>query len=77
MTSKDKIVQLLAKAEVTLNGPHTFDIQVHDERLYDRIFSSGSLGIGESYMDGWWDVADLQTFLDKVLTARLDLELVR
>ena len=76
MTSKEKMVELLHKAGVTLNGPHPSDIQVHDERLYDRIFSSGSLGIGESYMDGWWDVDDFPTFLNKVLSARLDLELV-
>jgi cyclopropane-fatty-acyl-phospholipid synthase len=76
MTSKQKTEQLLKKAGVTLNGSNLWDIQVHDERLYDRIFSSGSLGIGESYMDGWWDVEDLPTFLHKVLLARLDLELV-
>jgi cyclopropane-fatty-acyl-phospholipid synthase len=76
MTSKQKIEQLLKHAGVTLNGGNLWDIQVHDERLYDRIFSSGSLGIGESYMDGWWDVQDFPTFFNKVLTARLDLELV-
>jgi cyclopropane-fatty-acyl-phospholipid synthase len=48
---------------------------VHDERFYDRIFSSGSLGVGESYMDGWWDVEDIPTFLDKVISARLDRDL--
>lgn len=76
MTSKQKIEQLLKKAGVTLNGSNPWDIQVHDERLYDRIFSTGSLGIGESYMDGWWDVEDFPTFLNKVLSARLDLELI-
>ena len=75
MTSKEKTQQLLAKAGVEINGTHTWDMQVHDERVYDRIFSSGSLGIGESYMDGWWDVEDFPTFLNKVLLARLDLEL--
>jgi cyclopropane-fatty-acyl-phospholipid synthase len=76
MSSKAKIEQLLQKAGVTLNGSRPFDIRVHDERLYDRIFSEGSLGIGESYMDGWWDVEDMPTFLNKVLGARLDQELV-
>ncbi len=75
MTSKQKAEQLLKKAGVILNGPNPWDIQVHDERAYDRIFSSGSLGIGESYMDGWWDVEDMPTFFNKVFVARLDLEL--
>ena len=76
MTSKEKIEQLLSKAGVELNGSNPWDLQVHDERVYDRIFSSGSLGIGESYMDGWWDVEDLPTFFEKVLGARIDQELV-
>jgi cyclopropane-fatty-acyl-phospholipid synthase len=76
LSTKEKMAQLLKKADVELNGSRSWDIQVHDERLYDRIFSSGSLGIGESYMDGWWDVEDFPTFLHTVLNARLDLELV-
>lgn len=76
MTSKEKTRQLLRKAGIEINGANPWDLQVHDERVYDRIFSSGSLGIGESYMDGWWDVEDLPTFFHKVLGARLDLELV-
>ena len=58
MTSKEKTKELLLKAGIAINGTHPWDIRVHDERVYDRIFSSGSLGIGESYMDGWWDVED-------------------
>ncbi len=74
MTSKERATHLLAHAGITLNGPHRWDIQVHDERLYDRVFSSGSLGVGESYMDGWWDVEDMPAFFFKVFSARLDQE---
>jgi cyclopropane-fatty-acyl-phospholipid synthase len=42
MKSKDKAAELLAKADVTINGQAPTDMQVHDERLYDRVFSSGS-----------------------------------
>ncbi len=75
MTSKERAAQLLAFAGITINGPQPWDIQVHEDRLFDRIFSSGSVSIGESYMDGWWDVEDMPTFLHKVLTARLDMQL--
>jgi cyclopropane-fatty-acyl-phospholipid synthase len=75
MTSKEKAQQLLAKAGIEVNGPSAWDIQVHDDRFFDRVFSSGSLGIGESYMDGWWDVEDFPAFLRKAIGARLDLEL--
>jgi cyclopropane-fatty-acyl-phospholipid synthase len=30
-------------------------VTVHDERVYARILRDRNLGIGESYMEGWWD----------------------
>jgi cyclopropane-fatty-acyl-phospholipid synthase len=72
MTSKEKAAELLGRADITINGTHPYDIQIHDERVYDRVLSTGSLGLGESYMDGWWDVTDLPSFFHKVLSAQLD-----
>jgi len=71
MKSKDKAVELLALAGVTINGSAATDIQVKDERLYDRVFSGGTLAMGEAYMDGWWDAQDLSGFFYKVLRADL------
>lgn len=46
---------------------------MHDERLYARLLAQGSLGLGESYMDGWWDpVGPLDVLLFKLLDAHLD-----
>ena len=47
-------------------------MQVHDPRLYRRILAQGSLGLGEAYMDGWWDCQALDQFFDRVLRADLD-----
>ncbi|MFD0738379.1 cyclopropane fatty acyl phospholipid synthase [Lysobacter koreensis] len=47
-------------------------MQVHDERLYARLIEQGSLGLGESYMDGWWDTPCLDGLLFHLLDARLD-----
>jgi len=38
-------------------------VTVHDPRLYARLLRQGSVGLGESYADGWWDVDDLTAFL--------------
>ncbi len=51
--------ELLSLAGVEINGPHYYDIQVHNDDFYQRVLSQGSLGLGESYMDGWWDCNDL------------------
>ncbi len=72
MKAKDVIQSLLAEAGVTLNGNQPWDIHVHDERIYKRWLSEAELGIGESYMDGWWDVKALDEFINKILRARLD-----
>jgi len=63
---------LLAFANVRIDGDRPWDIAVHDERFYERALTQGSLGLGESYMDGWWDSADLAEFFSKILGAGLD-----
>jgi cyclopropane-fatty-acyl-phospholipid synthase len=71
MNAKEKIREILALADIELNGPDPWDFQVHDERFYQRALSQGSLGLGESYMDGWWDVPQLDEFLCKIQKADL------
>ncbi|MGH7489268.1 MAG: cyclopropane-fatty-acyl-phospholipid synthase, partial [bacterium] len=56
---KQKLIQLLDGTGIHLDGPEPWDMQIHDPRVYGRILAHGSLGLGESYMDGWWDAEDL------------------
>jgi len=42
---------------------------IHNEDLYLRILNEGSLGLGESYMDGWWDCQNLDQFFYKIMSA--------
>ncbi len=67
-----RLSQLLAQAGVTLNGSAPCDPQIHDTHFYARVIAHGSLGLGEAYMDGWWDADDLDGFLYRLLSARLD-----
>jgi cyclopropane-fatty-acyl-phospholipid synthase len=73
--AKEIIVQLAARAGVTVDGKNPWDIQVHNEDLYPRILKNPYLGLGESYMDGWWDCPRLDEFFFKVLRADLEDEL--
>lgn len=72
---QERAEQLLALADVHINGNGPCDIQVHDEQLYSRVFAHGSLGLGESYMDGWWDAEDLPGFFTRILGVNLDQHL--
>ena len=69
---KQKINDLLSEADVKINGKRPWDILVHNENFYGRVLSKGVLGLGESYMDGWWDVEKLDEFFNRVLKAKLD-----
>src|ERR1700690_3872418 len=59
------------KSDVIVGGKRPSDIQVHDSRFYDRVLSDGSLGFGESYMDGWWDAEHVDELIYKVLKNKL------
>jgi len=68
----DFIKKLLAEADIKINGHRPWDIQIYNEELYDRILKDGSLGLGEAYMDAWWDAEKLDEFFFHVLSADLD-----
>jgi len=70
--AQDLFVDLLARADVQVGGSRPWDIQVHDERVWTRLLRDGTLGAGESYVDGWWDTPALDQFIDHILRARFD-----
>ncbi|HEV7357865.1 MAG TPA: cyclopropane fatty acyl phospholipid synthase [Steroidobacteraceae bacterium] len=64
--------ELLDDCGVHINGSNPWDIRVFNEDFYARVLHQGSLGFGESYMERWWDVGDLEELIYRVLKARLD-----
>lgn len=76
MAAKDKLAALLLAADIEIDGGDPWDVRVHDERFYARVLSAGTLGAGESYMDGWWDVPQLDQFFARVHQAKLDRKLM-
>jgi cyclopropane-fatty-acyl-phospholipid synthase len=70
LSSKRRVTDLLSSMDVQIDGRHPWDVRVHDERFYRRILLRGSLGLGESYMDGWWDCDDLGEFFRRILASR-------
>lgn len=66
------IADLLAQADVHIDGSAPWDIQVHHPDFYRRVLTRGSLGLGEAYMDGLWDAPQLDEFFHRVLRAELN-----
>jgi len=66
-----QITELFQLADVAIGGARPWDIQVHNDQFYRRMMAGGSLGLGESYMDGDWDCEALDQLFDRVISCRL------
>lgn len=71
------VKELLSLADVKINGSNSWDIKVHDERFYKRAITEVELGVGESYMDGWWDVEKLDELIFRIIRAGLQNKVKR
>jgi cyclopropane-fatty-acyl-phospholipid synthase len=71
-TPKQVVEEILALADVKINGDRPSDIRVIDDRFYERVIRDGSLGFGETYMEGWWDTQALDECMYKILSADLE-----
>ena len=73
--AKSVINRHFVSCGVAINGPAPDDITVHNERFYNRVLTGGSLGLGEAYMDGWWDCPALDAFFTKILSREIYLKM--
>lgn len=71
LSFKSFIHRELNSSGVTINGSAPFDIQVHDERMYRDVALHGSMGLGESYMKGYWSVDRLDLFIEKLFRSNV------
>lgn len=71
MSIKDKAQKIFSLADIQINGNRPWDIKINNNKFYNRVLSQGSLGLGESYMAGWWDCQELDEFFNKLLRADL------
>jgi len=61
---------ILATIDVQVDGARPWDVHVHDERFFRRALADGALGLGESYVEGWWDADAIDELF--VRLSRLD-----
>ncbi|MGQ9799204.1 MAG: cyclopropane fatty acyl phospholipid synthase [Ignavibacterium sp.] len=74
---KSLVKELLSLAEIEINGSNPWDIQVYDEKFYKKAVTEAELGLGESYMDGWWDVEKLDEMIYRIIHADLQNKVKR
>jgi len=64
--------RLLKRAGIEINGSNPWDMQVFDQRLWKRIALTGSRGLGDAYVEGWWDAERLELYFEKLLRSSVD-----
>ncbi|MDH5768934.1 MAG: cyclopropane fatty acyl phospholipid synthase [Nitrospirota bacterium] len=64
---KRLVEEILYPAGIIVNGNNPWDIRIKDDRFYKRVIKEGSLGLGESNMDEWWECERLDEFFYKLL----------
>lgn len=70
--AKETVQNFFKLADVKIDGKRPWDLTVHNERFYRRVVVDGTLGLGESYMDGDWDCQQIDEMISRVLKAQLD-----
>ena len=74
---QSEIEDLLKQANVRINGDRPWDLQIHDDRFFDRVLAHGTLGLGEAYMQGWWDCQSVDEFFSQCLRGGLQEKVER
>lgn len=72
LKEKKIVASLLEGSGISINGNNPCDPQVFNDNFYSHLLRHGSLGLGESYMDGWWECERLDQFFHKVIVADID-----
>lgn len=67
--------EMLSQADVAINGSRPWDIQISHPGFFKRVLQEGSLGLGESYMDGWWQCERIDQFIQRILQAHVDQQI--
>jgi cyclopropane-fatty-acyl-phospholipid synthase len=66
------ITGLLDRADVRIDGDRPWDVKIRHERFFRRALR-GSLGVGESYMDGDWHAESLIEFFRRTMGTGLQM----
>jgi cyclopropane-fatty-acyl-phospholipid synthase len=69
---KKTVQDILAFAGVEIDGSNPWDITINNDEFYRKVLTEGELGIGESYMDNWWDAGKVDELIFKIVSARLE-----
>jgi cyclopropane-fatty-acyl-phospholipid synthase len=80
---RGRFEELLHAADIRVIRPgeeahaRAWDVVVRDARLESRVRREGLVGLGDAYVDGWWECAALDQMFDRALRCELPRALSR
>lgn len=60
-------IKKLNAAGIGVDGTEPHDLLVHNDWFFHRLAHEGTIGIGEAYIDGWWDCRKIDECFAKAL----------
>ncbi|MCG8571009.1 MAG: cyclopropane fatty acyl phospholipid synthase [Spirochaetes bacterium] len=64
--------EIFGQAGISINGNQPFDIHIKNQDFYQRVLAQSAMGLGESYMDGWWDCNSIDQFIEHLLKINIE-----
>lgn len=58
--------KLLNESGIEVNGKAPHDFIIHNDKVFNRTIYDGTLGLAESYVDGWWSCKKLDEYFYKI-----------
>ena len=77
MIAKLVIQRLFGAAGIEINGSIPWDPQILNDRWYRRVLLHGSVGLGDSYIDGWWECSDIPELIERIVKSGIHLRIPR
>jgi cyclopropane-fatty-acyl-phospholipid synthase len=72
-SAHDWFERLLARADIRVGGDRPWDMHLIEPDVPQRVLGQGTVGLGESYMDGHWTAERLDQFFYKLVRAQMAL----
>lgn len=66
-----RVERIFAAADVGMDGQRPWDIKVRDGRLYRRLAIDAMDGLGDAYMDGWWECGAIDQMVERLLRSEV------
>jgi cyclopropane-fatty-acyl-phospholipid synthase len=72
---QQRVEAMLNAADIRIGGDRPWDVCVLNDDIYARVVAQGMLGVGETYMDGWWECEQLDEMICRAFRANFHKEI--